>query len=50
MTISLRLLPGVLMAATIIAAPLIGAPAALAADEAKGDAVAEKYAALLERD
>ena len=50
MTLSLRVLPGVLMAATIVAAPLIVAPAALAADEAQGDAVAEKYAVLLERD
>ena len=50
MTFSLRVLPGVLMAATIVVAPLIVAPAALAADEAQGDAVAEKYAVLLERD
>ena len=50
MTISLRLLPGLLMAGAIIAAPLIASPAAIAADEVNGDAVAEKYAALLERD
>lgn len=50
MTISRRVLPGLLMAATIIAVPLITAPAALAADEVNGDAVAEKYAALLDRD
>ncbi|MGR4893428.1 S41 family peptidase [Sphingopyxis sp. LARHCG72] len=50
MTISRRVLPGLLMAATIIAVPVVSPPAALAADEVAGDVVAEKYAALLERD
>lgn len=47
---SSRLLPGLLIAAAMVAAPLIAPRPVLAADEAKGDAVAEKYAALLERD
>lgn len=47
---SSRLLPGLLIAAAMVAAPLIAPPSALAADEAGGDVVAEKYAALLERD
>ena len=47
---SSRLLPGLLMAAAMVAAPLIAPPPAFAADEASGDAVAETYAALLERD
>lgn len=51
---SSRLLPGLLMAAAMIAVPAIAPPTAFAADEAAaesiGDAVAEKYAALLERD
>ena len=45
-----RLLPGLLIAAAMIAAPVFAPPPVLAADEAVGDAVAEKYAALLERD
>ena len=51
---SSRLLPGLLMAAAMIAVPAIAPSAAFAADEAAaesiGDVVAEKYAALLERD
>ena len=50
----MRLLPGLLIAAAMIAVPVIAPPPVLAADEAAdqtvGDAVAEKYAALLERD
>lgn len=47
---SSRLLPGLLMVAAIAAAPTFAPSLALAADEISGDVVAEKYAALLERD
>lgn len=47
---SSRLLPALLLAAGMVAAPVIAPPPALAADEASADAIAEKYAALLERD
>lgn len=51
---SSRLLPGLLMAAAMIAAPILALPPAFAADEVSGevsgDAIAEAYAALLERD
>lgn len=47
---SSRLLPGLLLAAALVAGPAIAPPPALAADEINGDVVAERYAALLERD
>ena len=47
---SSRFVPGLLMAAAMMAVPAIAPPPVLAADEAVGDAVAERYAALLERD
>ena len=47
---SSRLLPGLLMAAAMIAAPILAPPPAFAADEVSGDVIAETYAALLERD
>lgn len=47
---SSRLLPGLLMAAALLAAPVIAPAPAFASDAASGDAVAEAYAVLLERD
>ncbi|NIJ35508.1 hypothetical protein FHR22_000157 [Sphingopyxis panaciterrae] len=46
----LRLLPGLLIVAGVAALPLVAAPPVLAADAVSADAIAEKYAALLERD
>ncbi len=47
---SSRILPALLLAAGMAAGPILASPPAYAADEASADAVAEKYAALLERD
>jgi len=47
---SARLLPALLIAASVVALPLVATPPALAADEASANQIAEKYAALLERD
>ncbi|MBN8842462.1 MAG: S41 family peptidase [Sphingomonadales bacterium] len=47
---SARLLPALLLATAMVAIPVIAPPPVFAADEAVGDVVAEKYAALLERD
>ncbi|KTE17288.1 S41 family peptidase [Sphingopyxis sp. H115] len=45
-----HLLPALLVAAGTAAAPLLAPSSAFAAEEASADAIAEKYAALLERD
>ena len=50
MTISSRILPALLLAAGMAVVPIWAAASAYAADEASADGVAEKYAALLERD
>jgi len=47
---SSHILPALLLAAGMAALPILAPPSAYAADEAGADAVAEKYAALLERD
>ncbi len=47
---SSRLLPALLLAAGMVAAPVIAPPPAFAANEASANAIAEKYAELLERD
>ncbi|MGH6631810.1 MAG: S41 family peptidase [Sphingopyxis sp.] len=47
---SSRILPALLLAAGMAVVPILAPPPASAADEASADAVAEKYAALLERD
>jgi hypothetical protein len=47
---SSRILPALLLAAGMVVVPVLAPPPAYAADEASADAVAEKYAALLERD
>jgi len=47
---STRLLPALLLAAGLVVLPVVAPPRAFAADEAGADAIAEKYAALLERD
>lgn len=46
----IRLLPALLMAAAMVAGPTFAPPPAMAADDVSADAVAEAYAALLERD
>ncbi|SBV34191.1 conserved exported protein of unknown function [uncultured Sphingopyxis sp.] len=46
----IRLLPALLMAAAMVAGPTFAPPSAMAADDVSADAVAEAYAALLERD
>ncbi len=45
-----RVLPALLLAAALVAIPVIAPPPALAADKVESDAIAEGYAALLERD
>lgn len=46
----IRLLPALLIAASVTALPLLASSPALAADDASANAIAEKYAALLESD
>ncbi|HET6524776.1 S41 family peptidase [Sphingopyxis sp.] len=47
---SSRLLPALLVATAIAAGPIFAPPPAMAADEVDTETIAEKYAALLERD
>ncbi|HEY0596898.1 S41 family peptidase [Sphingopyxis sp.] len=47
---SSRILPALLLAAAMAIGPVLAPPPAMAADEISADTIAEKYAALLERD